>query len=302
MVAIFFRLFSILLFWKPQMVYYTLAPTGAAFYRDAIYISLAKLFRTKITFHLHGVGIGPGAASSGLKRAVAKFILKNSYIISLAKVLQSDIKGLHKGPAPFIQSNSIPDYDFPQPQPNSEPVFLFLSNLIKEKGIYTFLESIRILHGKNIQFKAFIVGAPMDVSIEEVKGILKENGLSGIAEVVGPLYGEEKLQMISNSSVLVTPTKNDTYPLVILEAMQAGKAVIASDIGAISEMIDEGETGFIISSCEDAEGFAEKMEILASDVGLCRSMGEKGKQKFRMRYTMKAYEENEVRILNQILN
>lgn len=302
MLVIFLKLLFILIRWRPQLIYYTLAPTGAAFYRDAIYITLAKCFGVKIVYHLHGVGIGPGAAASGMKKKVARFIFRNCYIISLAKVLQSDISGLYTGPEPFIQSNSIPDYNFPEAAPNSVPIFLFLSNLIKDKGIYTFLESLRILREKKVVFKAFIVGAPMDVSIEEVKDILAKYGLTGIAEVTGPLYGEQKLQMISNSSALVTPTKNDTYPLVILEAMQAGKAVVASNIGAISEMIDEGQTGFVIPSCEDSAAFAEKMEILAADKALCRSMGEKGKQKFRNRYTMKAYEENEVRILNQILN
>jgi glycosyltransferase involved in cell wall biosynthesis len=302
MTVIFFRLLSILIRWRPQMVYYALAPTGAAFYRDAIYIALVKCFRVKITYHLHGVGIRQGAAASGLKRAVAKFILKNSYIVSLAKVLQSDIEGLHKGPAPFIQSNSIPDYDFPKAEPCTVPVFLFLSNLIRDKGIYTFLDSLNLLHKKKIIFKAFIVGAPMDVSIEEVKNILKDYDLTEKVEVTGPLFGAQKLQMISNIDVLVTPTKNDTYPLVILEAMQAGRAVIASNIGAISEMVDEGVTGYVIPSCEDAAAFAQKMEVLASDNALCVSMGERGKQKFRSRYTMKVYEENEVRILNQILN
>lgn len=302
MTSIFFRLFSILIRWRPQMVYYTLAPTGVAFYRDAVYIALVKCFRIKITYHLHGVGIREGAASSWLKKAIAKFILKNSYIVSLAKVLQLDIEGLHKGPEPFIQSNSIPDYDFPKAAPGTVPVILFLSNLIKDKGIFTFLDSLNILHKKKVIFKAFIVGAPVNVTIEEIKDIIKKNDLTSVVEVTGPLYGDQKLQIISNANVLVAPTKNDTYPLVILEAMQAGKAVIASNIGAISEMVDDGITGYVIPSCEDAEAFAQKMEILVSDKALCESMGERGKQKFRDRYTMKAYEKKEVWILNQILN
>ncbi|NML20612.1 glycosyltransferase family 4 protein [Pseudoflavitalea sp. G-6-1-2] len=302
MIVIFFKLLSSLIRWRPQLVYFTLAPLGAAFYRDAIYIALIKCFGVRIAYHLHGVGIKEGAEKSAIKRRVAKFIFRNSSVISLAKVLQADIEAVYEGPVPFIQPNSIPNYNFPEKMPSGKPVFLFLSNLIKDKGIYTFLDALKMLHSRNVDFKALIVGAPFNVTIEDVRQKIQEYNLTGKVEVPGPLYGNDKLQIISNADVLVSPTKNDTYPLVILEAMQAGKAVIASNIGAISEMIDDGETGFVIPSCEDAAGFAEKMEVLANNVSLSRAMGEKGRQKFLNRYTMKTYEANEVSILNQILN
>src|SRR5688572_14459916 len=43
--------------YKPDLVYFTLVPTGFAFYRDAFYVLLLKLFNQKIVFHLHGKGI-----------------------------------------------------------------------------------------------------------------------------------------------------------------------------------------------------------------------------------------------------
>src|SRR5262245_29936973 len=52
-----FRLIWHLIFFRPQLVYYTIAPKGGAFYRDAFFMFFVKLFRRKTILHLHSRGI-----------------------------------------------------------------------------------------------------------------------------------------------------------------------------------------------------------------------------------------------------
>ena len=55
---------------------------------------------------------------------------------------------------------------------------------------------------------------------------------------MGWVSGEEKKKYLSNSNILVLPSYHEGFPVVILEAMASGSAVIATDVGAIPEMID----------------------------------------------------------------
>ena len=56
MVAYGFQIFRKVLFGRPDLVYFTIAPNGVAFYRDAFYVFMMKILGAKIAFHLHGEG------------------------------------------------------------------------------------------------------------------------------------------------------------------------------------------------------------------------------------------------------
>ena len=60
-------------------------------------------------------------------------------------------------------------------------------------------------------------------------------------------YGKEKFDIIKKMDILFYPTFNDAYPLVLLECLQIGMPVVASNQGAIPEIIDKN-TGFIFET------------------------------------------------------
>ena len=67
----------------------------------------------------------------------------------------------------------------------------------------------------------------------------------------------------------------DNLPTVIMEAMAAGLPVISTDVAAVSEMVVDGETGFIVPE-KDSAALARQMACLMDDPHLARTMGMKG--------------------------
>jgi glycosyltransferase involved in cell wall biosynthesis len=297
-----FRLFSKLAGFRPHLVYFTVAPVGKAFYRDALFSLIIRCFGCKRLFHLHGKGIAKEAATSTFKRSFYKFIFKKSYLIILADSLRPDIKPVYMN-EPFILANGVAVKPPVIRQDSEIPVFLYLANLVRSKGIDLFLNAIEQLHKKQIPFKAIITGAPYDVSLDQVKRFITVNKLTATTTVTGPLYGQEKEAVLLAANILVFPTyySNEAFPLTILEAMQAGLAVITADNGAIREIVDNGVTGFV-TPMQDTVATIEKMEFLAKNARIRNEMGLKAMEKVARCYTMDIFERRLYDIFKQVLN
>ena len=89
------------------------------------------------------------------------------------------------------------------------------------------------------------------------------------------------------------------FGLVNIEAMMFGLPVISTNEGAIAEIIDDNETGFIVNK-RDSVDLANKIQLLIENPSLRKSMGEKGKAKFEREYTLSHFEKNMARILHEI--
>jgi glycosyltransferase involved in cell wall biosynthesis len=113
--------------------------------------------------------------------------------------------------------------------------FLFIGRLAREKSLFTLLDSFRLVP----RLKLKIVG----------EGDLKkelELKKSSNVELVGYKTGNELLDQIKNASFIIASSEcYETNSMVTLESYSLGKPVLGSDIGAISELIIDGKTGFL---------------------------------------------------------
>ena len=297
------RLIAKLITFRPQLTYFTFAPVGGAFFRDAFFTMIIKLFGKKLVLHLHGKGISKAAAGSVLKKFLYRISFKNTRIIVLAPVLENDIRSVFNGKV-FFLSNGIPSLEANRGEKSNQvPVILYLSNLIRSKGIYLFLECLQTLQRNQVDFKAIIIGAEGDVSISEVKDFIMNNGLGKKTEVMGPLYGEEKQRVMLRSDMLVFPSfyENEAFPLTILEAMRAGMTVIASNNGAIPEIVDNGVTGYVVP-IREVDEMTRKIKFLCENETTLKKMGIAAREKFGQCYTIEKFEQGLFEIFKDILN
>jgi phosphatidylinositol alpha-1,6-mannosyltransferase len=80
------------------------------------------------------------------------------------------------------------------------------------------------------------------------------------------------------AEVFVMPSRQEGFGIVFLEAMAAGKPVVAAACGGAPEVVSDGETGFLVNY-GDVEALAERLQNLLADSGLRQRMGEAGRQK-----------------------
>jgi len=298
------KLFFELLFYRPNLVYYTLSPSGGAFLRDAFLIFIIKIFRIKRVYHLHGKGIKSNTDKSKFLKLIYKFTFKNAFVIHLSKLLLYDIEDVYFG-KPFILANGtkngVPNFV----RPKIDKIrFIYLSNLDITKGIKIFIESLIELYKLNSNFEARIIGNnSFNFTIDDAKKMICDNNLGQVIKILGPLYNEEKHKELELSSVFVLPTyyKNECFPLSIIEAMQYGNAVISSNEGAISELVVNGVNGFVLNDL-NLKSLTEKLLFCVNNVNKVNQMQKNNIIKYKEKYTIQIFEKKLDQIFSKIFD
>ena len=101
-------------------------------------------------------------------------------------------------------------------------------------------------------------------------------GLTDCVEFLG--YRNDIADLLADSQFLTHTSDREGCPNVVIEAMACGRAVVATDVGDVSFLIDDGKTGFVVSR-EDQVTLTQKIGVLIKDMELCRRMGEAGRLK-----------------------
>ena len=288
---------------KPDLVYFTIAPLGVAFYRDAAYVLILKTLGAKLVFHLHAQGIRELTEKSGWNKRLYRMVFKNTRIVCLSERLTADISGVYDA-QPFVVPNGIhtrEKYKRADHSDNSHTVrILYLSNLFTSKGVLILLEALQSLKKQGYQFEAKFVGAPGDISLESFKNKVEAEDMADCVEVAGPIYGEDKFAEFQQADIFVHPTYYDAFPLVILEAMQFGLPVVSTYEGGIPNMVEHEETGFLVET-KNAKMLEEKIAVLLEDINLRTSMGDKGYASFKKNFTVQEFEHNMDRVFKTAL-
>jgi glycosyltransferase involved in cell wall biosynthesis len=139
------------------------------------------------------------------------------------------------------------------------------------------------LKGVDILVKAFAEVAPEfpDVTLKLLgyypgqEGFLEQARGAPQVEVLRARPNPETLEIIKRATVMVTPSRTEGLPRVVIEAMSAAIPVIASDVGGIPTLVHDGENGYLIP-VGDYHAIAVRLRQLLSDEPLRRRMGDAG--------------------------
>jgi len=98
-------------------------------------------------------------------------------------------------------------------------------------------------------------------------------------------YQEDVAPWYAICDAVVLTSASEGTPVTIIEALAAGRPVVATKVGGVPDVVDEGETGFLVRP-HDTHALAERLEILAGDPVRRRAMGELGRERMLERYAV----------------
>lgn len=291
---------------RPNLVYLTLTSTGGGFYKDALVAIIVKALGAKIVYHFHNKGVST-RQDKCLDNLLYKIVFKNADVILLSEHLYPDIQKYVPKNRVHICPNGIPemvqDSRFKIQKEKRKPVeILFLSNLIESKGVLVHLEACEILKNKGIDFHSTYVGGEGDITSVYIQKLIKTKGLSHNVHYAGKKYGDKKNKYFLISDIFSFPTyyPNETFGLVLVEAMQFSLPVVSTFEGGIPDVVEDDKTGFLIPQ-NDALALAEKLELLIKDPALRKAMGEAGKKKYEEEFTLDTFEARLANILTKAI-
>jgi glycosyltransferase involved in cell wall biosynthesis len=144
------------------------------------------------------------------------------------------------------------------------------------------LEALRLLRERGVDATLLMVGDGPDREHVETRanslGIVRHCLFLGYQRDVAPWYGA--------IDAFVLPSVNEGTPVVVMEALAAGRPVVATRVGGVPDVVREGEDGFLVE-VGDRDGLAERLARLAQDPALRDRMGAAGRERVLDRYAVK---------------
>ena len=172
----------------------------------------------------------------------------------------------------------------PQPcSPCSHQDVLFLGRLDANKSPDVLLRASREALRRFPETKVLFGG---DGEIEQNRRLAEELGIADRCEFCGWVTGEEREALFARAAVYCLPSKNEGLPMSVLEAMARGIPAVATAVGGVPQVIEDGVSGFLID-VDDVEGFTRRIGHLLSDPDLRKKMGDAGRDTVRDKFDTK---------------
>ncbi|TCP39565.1 glycosyltransferase family 4 protein [Rhodovulum marinum] len=167
-------------------------------------------------------------------------------------------------------------YDRPAPLGGNGTRLVFVGRLTAIKGLRVLLEAFARARETWPDLHLTLVGDGEDRAHLEALAA----PLGDAVAFTGYRSQEGVAETLAASDVFVLPSFSEGLPVVLMEAMAAGKPVIATQLAGVGELVEEGVSGFLVPA-GDAESLAERMVRIAGDPALRETMGAAGQARVR---------------------
>jgi glycosyltransferase involved in cell wall biosynthesis len=288
---------------RPQVVYLSISQSTIGFARDALFMTLARLFRRRIVVHLHGGNLVTwyrqrGAAIRSLVRHVLSW---STRFIVLAERFREPLSSILPADRIVVVENGIPWSDMVRAGPaaaaGARRRVLALSTLSREKGTLLLLEAIARLVPR-WRDTEFVIAGPWlrDTDRAEAAELVRQHGLEAYVQFPGQVDGAAKQMLFAAADLFVFPgIQQEGQPLVVLEAMAAGLPVVFADRGCLRETVVCGEAG-IEFQVNDPQHLAAQIEWLLERPAEILRLGTAGRRRFEERYCEQRFVANMTRV------
>jgi glycosyltransferase involved in cell wall biosynthesis len=158
------------------------------------------------------------------------------------------------------------DYEIPDQ-------ILFMGYLFKRKRPDLALKAFHLAREQVPELNLHIAGKAIDQKLtNQLYDYISKNQLGDSVQFLGQLSESQVLEAFTQMSVFLLTSDLETSPMVVEQAMAAGKPVVATAVGGVSYLVDHGKTGFLVEPDDPAQ-LAQALVKLARDPKLRRKMG-----------------------------
>ncbi len=224
----------------------------------------------------------------GIKSKIDAFVIPSAF--TLKKLVQYGF--------PPEKLNHIPTFfngsKYPQGNISYKPFALFIGRIEQEKGAHTLVNAFI-----NTNYNLKIIGFSNIGYDEELKKYLE--GKSHNIEFLGRKTFSEIVPYLESCAFTIVPSESyDNFPNTILESYAYKKAVIATNLGSLIDMVEDGKTGYLFHAKEPLD-LLEKAKNLLNNLDLCEQLGQKGYEKIFHDFSEEMHYNKLIKVFNSVL-
>lgn len=173
-------------------------------------------------------------------------------------------------------------------------MLLFVGRIEPLKGLQNLIRALAVIRkqghcGRDCYCLVVIGGDPdsssenMSSEMRKIKSLCRELGMEDLVLFLGKRAQETLPYYYSAADMLIMPSYYESFGMVALEAMACGTPVVASDVGGLHYLVQDGKTGFVVPS-GDPEALVDPLNKLMNDAELRAKMGQQA-AKYARKYS-----------------
>lgn len=283
LVKVLWRFVGRLLSGRDQLVQLNTSLNTNAIARDALFLVLAVICMKKVVVFIHGWDVPFAGSLRGARLWLFRSLINRAALIF---VLGTEFKTkLHEfGVSTKIVvettcfSSELKDVTSPvsKGDKSTEPHILFISRVVKEKGIFELVEACARVAESYPRLKLDVAGDGPDLL--GLKDFVKQKGADFVI-FHGSVIGQAKLSLFESASIFCLPTYyGEGLPVTILEAMRFGLPIVTTKIGGIVDVFVDPQNGYFVE-VRDVKDLALKVQHLLSDSAESQGIAETNYQR-----------------------
>lgn len=172
------------------------------------------------------------------------------------------------------------------------PTIVTASRITKVKGLPFLLSALKTLNDKEIKFHYIMIGEGPDL-----ESLRKQANMLGLDDVITFAGFQDNVpEWLAACDIFAIPSLYEYHSIAILEAMRAGKAIVATTVGGNGESIDNGKEGILVPA-KDPQALSIALERLLLDENERKQYGINARMRFEKEFTEEAMMKNLVKVL-----
>lgn len=259
--------FLYFLIFKECRIIHVHGASNASFWRKRIFIYIAKVFRKKIVYHIHGGGFEK--FTNKHEKAVRKTLKKCDCIVALSEYWNDYFTNTLDCKNVVVIKNVIPAPQIAR-KPHKNFTLLFMGLLVKEKGIYDLIEILGENKDEYENKIELIIGGNGNEKLLN-EAIVSRN-VESFVHYAGWVSGQRKDDLLNTADAYILPSYIEGVPISILEAMSYGLPIISTRVGGIPEIVSEGKNGLLFDA-GDKKAMKECIDTMLENEDFRIAMG-----------------------------
>lgn len=212
-----------------------------------------------------------------VKSKIDAFVIPSAFTLKKMVEYGFDSKKLFNIPT-FFNHNAVSGEN----EISYQPFALYIGRIEQEKGLFTLIKAF-----VNTNYHLKIIGFSSSGYQQELEQFLQ--GKQHNIEFLGKKVFDEIIPYLQSCAFTIVPSEcYDNFPNTILESYAYKKAVVATNLGSLKEMVNEAETGLLFDM-QDSDDLLSKVTILLDDLSLCEQYGRKGFIKLEEEYSAESH-------------
>jgi glycosyltransferase involved in cell wall biosynthesis len=256
---------------------------GWSIERDLLLAAVARLLGLPVIAQFHGAGqIDDFTTGPAVHRLGYRMLLRLCHNVALGKNVLDWLQSVEHGARATIIPNGVDVPDDPSSFPDGPPSMVFVGRLGQRKGVYDLLAAFEQLEPSGHAFQLKLLG---DGEVAEIQRRVDSSPfLRQYVSILGWQDEDSVKRALSAAWALVLPSYAEGLPMAILEAMAAGRAVVATRVGDVETLVHDDVNGILVRA-GDISGLADALDRIANDSGLARRLGVEGHKMAKSNFT-----------------